>query len=66
MQTVDPAAYDLYLRARQIWLTLSDVEEEQAEMLLMRCVELAPNFAPGWASLASVRANEDTAAFVAL
>lgn len=56
VQTVDPAAYDLYLRARQIWLTLSDVEEEQAEVLLMRCVELAPNFAPGWATLASVRA----------
>jgi adenylate cyclase len=28
---IDPAAYDLYLRARQIWLTLSDIEEEQAE-----------------------------------
>lgn len=54
--TVDPAAYDLYLRARQIWLTLSDVEEEQAETLLMRCVEIAPNFAQAWATLASVRA----------
>lgn len=53
---IDPAAYDLYLRARKIWLTLSDIDEEQAETLLMRCVELAPNFAPGWAGLASVRA----------
>ncbi|WP_395647520.1 hypothetical protein [Terricaulis sp.] len=55
-EPIDPAAYDLYLRARNIWLTLSDIDEEQAETLLMRCVELAPNFAPGWAGLASVRA----------
>lgn len=55
-QQVDPAAYDLYLRARHIWLTLSDVEEEQAETLLERCVALAPDFANGWAALASVRA----------
>jgi adenylate cyclase len=53
---IDPAAYDLYLRARQIWLMLSDVEEDQAAVLLERCVELAPDFAPGWAALASVRA----------
>lgn len=55
-QIVDPAAYELYLRARQIWLLLSDVEEEQAETLLEHCVALAPDFAPGWAALASVRA----------
>jgi adenylate cyclase len=53
---IDPAAYELYLRARQIWLMLSDVEEEHAEILLERCVTLAPDFAPGWAALASVRA----------
>jgi adenylate cyclase len=55
-QPIDPAAYDLYLRARQTWLMLSDIEEEHAETLLQRCVELAPDFAPGWAALASVRA----------
>lgn len=55
-QPIDPAAYELYLRARQIWLMLSDDEEEQAETLLERCVALAPEFAPGWAALASVRA----------
>lgn len=55
-QPIDPAAYDLYLRARRNWLMLSDVEEEQAAFLLEHCVALAPNFAPGWASLASVRA----------
>jgi TolB-like protein len=53
---IDPAAYELYLRARQIWLLLSDIEEEHAETLLERCVALAPDFAPGWAALASVRA----------
>jgi adenylate cyclase len=54
--SVDPAAYELYLRARQIWLMLSDVEEEQAEILLQRCVAMAPDFAQGWAALALVRA----------
>lgn len=53
---VDPAAYELFLRARQVWLMLSDVDEEQAQTLLERCVQLAPDFAPGWAALASVRA----------
>lgn len=53
---INPAAYELYLRARQIWLMLSDVEEEDAEVLLQRCVKLAPDFAEGWAALASVRA----------
>jgi adenylate cyclase len=53
---IDPAAYELYLRARQVWLLLSDVDEEQAATLLERCVTIAPDFAPGWAALASVRA----------
>jgi len=53
---IDPAAYELYLRARQVWLLLSDVDEEQAQTLLERCVKIAPDFAPGWAALASVRA----------
>ncbi|MBS0383843.1 MAG: adenylate/guanylate cyclase domain-containing protein [Proteobacteria bacterium] len=53
---IDPAAYDLYLRARQVWLMLDDPDEEQAAMLLERCVALAPDFARGWASLASVYA----------
>lgn len=53
---VDPAAYDLYLRARQIWLMMSDTEEDQAAVLLERCVSIAPDFADAWAVLASVRA----------
>ncbi len=53
---VNPAAYDLYLRARQIWLMMSDIEEDQAAILLERCVTLAPDFADAWAVLASVRA----------
>ena len=52
----DPAAYELYLRARQIWLMMNDLEEDQASILLERCVALAPDFAPAWAMLASVRA----------
>lgn len=55
-QPVPPAAWDLYLRARQMWLTLSDLEEQQAETLLTKCIALAPNFAPAWAALAEVRA----------
>lgn len=55
-QAIDPAAHELYLRARQIWLMLSDVEEEHAENLLERSVALAPDYADGWAGLASVRA----------
>ncbi|MGH6951536.1 MAG: hypothetical protein ACREH4_11715, partial [Vitreimonas sp.] len=55
-QPINPVAYELYLRARQIWLMLSDVEEDQAAVLLERCVSLAPDFAAGWAALASVRA----------
>ena len=53
---IDPAAYDLYLRARQSWLMLSDFEEEQAAVLLERCVALAPSFSNAWAALATVRA----------
>ncbi|MCR6643181.1 MAG: hypothetical protein NVV62_00735 [Terricaulis sp.] len=53
---IDPAAHELYLRARQVWLDLSDVSEVQAAVLLERCIKLAPNFAAGWAALASVRA----------
>jgi adenylate cyclase len=53
---IDPAAHDLYLRARQIWLMMNDIEEDQAAVLLERCVALAPDFADAWAVLASVRA----------
>lgn len=53
---IDAAAYELFLRARQVWLLLSDIDEDQAATLLEHCVKLAPNFAPGWAALASVRA----------
>lgn len=53
---IDPAAHDLYLRARQIWLMMSDFDEDQALVLLERCVSRAPDFADAWAVLASVRA----------
>jgi len=53
---IDPVAHELYLRARQTWLLMSDVEEDQASVLLEHCVALAPDFAPAWATLAGVRA----------
>ncbi|MGD9816123.1 MAG: adenylate/guanylate cyclase domain-containing protein [Hyphomonadaceae bacterium] len=53
---LDAAAHELYLRARQMWLMMSDVEEDHAAELLERCVRKAPEFAPAWAMLASVRA----------
>lgn len=56
LSAIDPAAYDLFLRARQLWLMMSDVEEDQACELLEHCVATAPDFADAWAALASVRA----------
>src|SRR5690606_37555886 len=53
---METAAHDLCLRARQIWLMMSDIEEDQAAILLERCVARAPDFADAWAVLASVRA----------
>jgi TolB-like protein len=50
---LDPAAYDLFLRARD--LTISRHVSERIP-LLEQCVALAPDFAPGWAALAHFRA----------
>jgi TolB-like protein/class 3 adenylate cyclase len=60
-QEVDPAAYDLYLRARELMFTGS--REDRTERLtrrlglLERAVAMAPGFARGWADLAYSRAN---------
>jgi TolB-like protein len=53
---IDPKAYDLYLRARRVWLALNDEDETAAEELLRHAVTIAPDFAKAWAALASVRA----------
>jgi TolB-like protein/Flp pilus assembly protein TadD len=55
-RVVDAAAYDLFLRARRIWLSLSDEDETAAAQLLEEAVAAAPHFANAWAALASVRA----------
>ena len=46
---IDPAAYEDYLIARKLYRNRSDVL--QAVGRFQRTVELAPRFAPGWASL---------------
>jgi TolB-like protein len=51
---VDPAAYDLFLRARDFSIT--GPVAPRIEMM-ERCVALAPDFAPGWTALAMMRAN---------
>ncbi len=50
---IDPMAYDLYLRARAIFL--EDViwaNQSECRSLLKQVVALAPDFAPGWGLLA--------------
>jgi TolB-like protein/DNA-binding winged helix-turn-helix (wHTH) protein len=51
----DPAAYDLYLRAR--YETVSGRTAERIDMM-ERCVALEPSFARAWASLAMMRTNQ--------
>jgi TolB-like protein/tetratricopeptide (TPR) repeat protein len=56
-RTVDPQAYDAYLRGVQLRGpgTLIGVWGPQAIEQFERAVELDPNFAEGWAELAAVR-----------
>jgi TolB-like protein len=49
-QTVDPAAYDLYLHARDLFP--KDGGSKESIGLLERAVALAPRFARAWAALA--------------
>ena len=50
----DPAAYDLYLRARYLRDDLSGDALRSASDLLDRVIELEPGFAPAWAEKANV------------
>jgi TolB-like protein len=52
---LDPVAYDLYLRARD--LSITGPVAPRIEML-ERCVALAPRFASAWASLAEMRVSQ--------
>jgi len=57
--TTDPAAYDLYLQARQINRNGNDTREEfkAQEELLQRAVTLDPGFAEAWATQCAVQAQ---------
>jgi TolB-like protein len=49
---IDPVAYDLYLRARAIYLDdLTWADQAECRRLLAEAVALAPEFAPGWGLL---------------
>jgi len=50
---IDPLAYDLYLRARAIFLDdVTWANQSESRNLLNKVVALAPDFAPGWGLLA--------------
>ncbi|MBT8085130.1 MAG: hypothetical protein KJN72_07895 [Woeseia sp.] len=49
----DPRAYDLYLRGRYIWHRRGSVPYAPAVEALAEAVAIDPNFARGWAALAS-------------
>ena len=49
---IDPAAYDLYLQARAIFLRdLTWADQAECRRLLGQVVAIAPEFAPGWGLL---------------
>jgi len=53
---VDPAAYDYYLRGKQ-YFSIARYEEpgmRLAEMMHLKAIELAPDFAPAYAELGSI------------
>ena len=49
----DPEAYDLYLRGRHIWHRRGTREIDTGINMLAEATRLDPNFARGWAALAS-------------
>lgn len=55
LAAVDPATYDLYLRARERVTNLSAMERNVAS--LEHVTQMAPGFAAGWATLAYRRAE---------
>lgn len=54
-----PEAYSMFLKARQLLNQRSQEDLKSAEDLLIQVLELDPNFAPAWVSLAIVY-NEQT------
>jgi adenylate cyclase len=54
---IDPAAYELALRAVRLYSDVTYQEARAAEELLQQCVALAPAFARAWAGLAITRVS---------
>jgi TolB-like protein/Tfp pilus assembly protein PilF len=50
--TTDPAAYELKLRARNLWSKGTENAYNQSVALLREALEIDPNYADAWASLA--------------
>lgn len=62
-QQVDPAAYDLFLQARAIFSQdLSWEAQQKCIALLERAIEIDPNFAEAWGSLAIYRRGSSAVA----
>jgi serine/threonine-protein kinase len=51
---VDPNAYDLYLRAREVWFRRTEADLFRARDMFQRVVEMQPDWAPGYVALANV------------
>ncbi len=57
-RAIDPDAYALYLQARQLGGQFSRAGNEQAIVLVMKVLEIAPGYAPAWDLLASIYLNQ--------
>jgi len=58
--STDPVAADLYDRGRALWLQRGEEPNRRAISLLSKAVETDPDFAEGWAALASAWATLPT------
>jgi TolB-like protein len=53
-RTVDPEAYDAYLKGTYYWQMLTRAELDTAERYFQLALEKDPDFAPAWAGLSAV------------
>ena len=56
--TDNPEAFDCFLRGRELWWRHTKEANGQARDLLMRAIELDPNFAPAYAFLAAAHVHD--------
>ncbi len=59
-------AFDCFLRGRELWWRHTKEANGQARDLLMRAIDLDPNFAPAYAFLAAAHVHDYLAKGVAL